>query len=162
MGGANQGIAAFVHWRRAGMRRFPAQVDVHTEAFVSADDDSDRDFLRFEDWPLLDVQFVVGIDFAPAYGLRPGITDPFQLVAERFAVVVGQGEDPIDVEDACKGAGGDHGRGKAGAFFVGPVGDFDGPKGLDAALVQGADRLQPRQDPKNAVIASARGLAIEV
>ena len=64
--------------------------------------------------------------------------------------------------DARKDARGQHGRRKARALFIGPVGQHDRVAGLDVEVIQAADHLQPAQDPQHPVIAPAGGLGVQM
>ena len=59
-------------------------------------------------------------------------------------------------------AGGDHGDGEAGAFFVGPVHDGEGELSVDLVFVEDLEELDGGGDAEDAVIASAGGLGVEV
>jgi hypothetical protein len=88
--------------------------------------------------------------------------DALQLVAEALALGIDAVIGPVLVVHAGEHARGQHGRGKARAFLVGPVDHHDGVLGLDAEIVQRADHLQPAQHAQHAVILAAGGLGVEV
>jgi hypothetical protein len=69
---------------------------------------------------------------------------------------------PVLVVHAGKDARGQHGRGKARAFLVGPVDHHDGVLGLDVEIVERAHQFQTRQHAEHAVILAAGGLGVEV
>ena len=63
---------------------------------------------------------------------------------------------------AGEDARGEHGRGEAGAFLVGPVDHHDRVARLDAEVVEGADQLEPAEHAEHAVIAPAGRLGVEM
>jgi hypothetical protein len=64
--------------------------------------------------------------------------------------------------DAGEHAGGQHGRGEARAFLVGPVGDHDRVLGLDAEIVERAHDFEAAEHAEHAVILAAGRLGVEV
>ena len=125
-------------------------------------DDADILALGFEDRPLLDVQFEESVHFARADLLVALPADALQLVAELLALGVGAIVGPVEIVDAGEDARSQHGRGKAGALLIGPVGDDDGVLRLDVEIVERADDFQPAEHAQDAVIAPARRLRVEV
>ena len=53
---------------------------------------------------------------------------------------------------ACPDAGGEHGDGEAGAFFVGPVCDGDGVVGCEVVVVEDAEKFDAGADAEDAVL----------
>ena len=82
------------------VRGLAVHVDVHAARGVAAHHDADGHRLAVEDRPLLDVQLEVGVDAPPADRGLAVVADALELGAEDLAVVVAQGEHPVDVEDA--------------------------------------------------------------
>ena len=160
--GAEQRVVPARHRRGAGMAFAADDRDFVPIHRLHAGDDADVLALGFEERPLLDMQFEESRELVIAAALRAAIADFFQRRAERLAVAVlalvrkGAGE------GAGEYAGGDHRRGKARAFLVGPVDHLDRREGLVAGAMQRAQSLQRGEDAERAVKLAAGRLGVEM
>ncbi len=153
---ADQRVAAAVHRRRAGMGFLPGQGQLVPALALGVGDHADGLVLGLEDRPLLDMRLEIGADRALAHRLGAGIADALQLLAHGLAVGIGAGQPVVLVEYAGEHARGDHGRGEARAFLVGPHRDLDRRLGLVAEIVEAAHHFEPGQHAIDAVEACRR------
>jgi len=108
------------------------------------------------------MKFEEAADLLLPHGAIAAIADGGKGIAQPFAVLVGAAIGIVEVEGAGIDPGGDHGRGKARALFIGPVDHHDRRFGLVADIIQGADQFQTGQHAQNAVELAAGRLGIEV
>ena len=160
--GAQKRVFAQPHGRGAGVGVLAGDGDLVPAHALHALDDADHAVFGFEDRALLDVQLEQGGELVRAGFLFAAIADAPELVAEGFAVAVGAGVGVVGGEHAGEHAGGEHGRGEARAFLVGPVDDLDGCVGLVAGAMQGAQRFERGKDAERAVELAAGRLGVEV
>ncbi len=118
--------------------------------------------LGFKDRALFDMCFEEGLERAPADWRIAEIADPLQFLAERLAVEIGAAMPVFFGEDAAKNAGGNHGRGKARAFFVRPDGNLERRFGLELIIVKRSDDFKPGEDAEHAVELAAGRLRVEM
>src|SRR6185437_5215162 len=121
--GAQKRVFAQPHGRGAGVGVLAGDGDLVPAHALHALDDADHAVFGSEDRALLDVQLEQGGELVRAGFLFAAIADAPELVAEGFAVAVGAGVGVVGGEHAGEHAGGEHGRGEARAFLVGPVDD---------------------------------------
>ena len=159
---AHQRVLAPVHGRCAGVGFGASHRDFEPALALGAGDHADRLFLGLEDRPLLDMRLEVGLDRAPAAFRFALVADARQLRAEGVAIRVLAAVGPVQVEDTREDARGDHGRGEAGALFVGPDHRLDRCLGLDAVVVEGSDHLEPGEHAVDAVELAAGRLGVQV
>ena len=158
----HQRVPAQIHRRRAGMRGLALERGAHSAHRIAAGDDADIAPLGIQDRTLFDMQFEIGVDLARLAGAASVIADALQFVAEPGAVIADQVMDPIHRIFADETARRDHRRREPGTFLVGPVHDDDGAFGDMVRLVQGANDLQPRQNARDAIEATAVYLGVQV
>src|SRR4030095_4641171 len=97
---------------------------------------------------------------AAARGLAV-VADALELGAEALAVVVAQGEHPVQVEHARERAGGHHGRREARALLVAPAHELERALGAEALIVERPQDLEPGEHADDAVVLAARELGVE-
>ena len=125
-------------------------------------DNADILALGLQDRPLFDMQFEKRVHLARANLFLAAPSDPRQLVAKALSFGIGARIGPVLRVHARKDTRTQHRGGKTRALLVGPVGGDDGVFGADAQVVQGADHLQPGQNPQHPVIFAARRLGIQM
>ena len=125
----------------------PVRVNSQPPQALAVGDDADLLVLGLEDRALLDVVFEIGVHLARADLFVADPADALQLVAEVLAVRVRAAIGVVERVHAGEDAGGQHGRGEARAFLVGPVGDDDRMPGLDAEIVERADHFEAASTP---------------
>ena len=101
--------------------------------------DADRQVLAFEHRPLLDMQFDIAMQFAPAPGRRADMIGIEPELRQRLA----HGEAGFVfgiqrgyIEGAGDGAAAEQGRGEPHAFLIGETDDFDRKRQATPASVQ--------------------------
>ena len=124
--------------------------------------EADINAFFFQNRPLFDMHFVAGVEREGGGRTLPAIADSLQRRANADAVAIFAGEGESFAKLPGPHAGRQHRRGKARAFFVGPVHQHDIAFGLNAAIVQRAQRFQPGENAVNAVIAAAERLGVDV
>jgi hypothetical protein len=125
-------------------------------------DDADVLVFRFEYRSLLDVIFEIGVHLARADLFVADPADAGQFLAEALALLVLAAIGVVLAVDAGEDAGGEHGGGEAGAFFVRPVGDDDRMSRLDAEIVHRAHDLKAGEHAEHAVIFATGRLGVEM
>ena len=100
LGGTQQGVAAPVHGRGAGMG-FGAR-DGHLEPALplGAGDDADGLFFRLQNRALFDMGLEEGADLAAAAFLLAEVADAFQFLAHGLAVQIGPAVAVVEIEHA--------------------------------------------------------------
>src|SRR5690606_22528239 len=122
----------------------------------------DVDAFILEDRTLFDMKFKEGLHRPVADFLLALPADALEFVTEALALGVDTVVGPLQFVDACKYTGGEHRRGEARAFFVGPVGYYDRVLRPDAEIVQRTDDFEAAKNAQHAVILAARRLRIEM
>ena len=116
----------------------------------------------FQNRPLLDMQFKERMHFTRTDVFVAQVTDTRQLITELQATGIFTVIGPIQSVYAGKYPGCNHGRCKAGAFFIGPVGNNDRVFCLDVQIVQLSNNFKPTQYAKHTVVFTASGLRIKM
>ena len=125
-------------------------------------DDPDVDRLVLQDRALLDVQLEEGMHGMGADGLLALKADPLEFVPQRLAFAVLARISQFLGVNAGEHARGNHRRGVARAFFVGPVGDFDRPPRPDVEVVERTHDLERAEHSERAVELAAGRLGVEM
>ena len=115
-----------------------------------------------KDRTLFDVKLQHGMHLARAHRLFPDPADPRQLCPKGLALGIEAAIGIVLRVNARKDAAGQHGRGKARAFLVRPVGHNDGVPGADAVVVHRPHHFQRAQNAQHTVIFAARRLGIQM
>ena len=155
-------VLAHMHGRRAGVAVLARHRAFDPAQALPVGDNADLFALGLEDRALLDVQLEHRVHFALADLFWALPADPLELVAKAFALGVNPVIGPVEAVPAGENTRGEHGRGKARAFLVGPVGHDDWVLGLDPEVVHRADHLKAAENAQNTVILAASRLGIEV
>ena len=87
------------------------------------------------------MQFEKRMHFARAHRFFTAPPDAGELIAERFAVTIGAGIGPVLRMDPRKYTRGQHGGRKAGAFFIGEIGNNDGMFRANAQIIEASNDL---------------------
>ena len=87
------------------------------------------------------MQFEKRMHFARAHRFFTAPPDAGELIAERFAVTIGAGIGPVLRMDPRKYTRGQHGRRKAGAFFIGEIGNNDRVFRANAQIIEASNDL---------------------
>ena len=140
----------------------PRQGDLVPALALAMGDDADIAALVLEDRALLDMQFEIGAHRPAANGFGTLVADALQFTAERQPIRIGQRKGPVAVVDPGEDAGGQHRRGEARAFLVGPVDHLDRVAGADAEIVEGAHHLQRAEHAERTVELAAGRLGVEM
>ena len=127
-------------------------------------DDPDLDALRLEHGALLDVQLEVSAQLVHAARARNALEVEAELghrLGQADAVgVTTLAEFAQILPDERPAA--EQRRAEAGAFLVHERDQPEGPRRLDPALLEQADRLETREDPERAVVAAAARHRVQV
>ena len=87
------------------------------------------------------MQFEKRMHFARAHRFFTAPPDAGELIAKRFAVTIGAGIGPVLRMDPRKYTRGQHCRGKAGAFFIGKIGNNDRVFRANAQIIEASNDL---------------------
>ena len=159
---AEQRVFAHRHRRRAGVAFEAGELQLVPALALAVGDDSDVVALVFEDRPLLDVQFEIGVERPAADRLLALEADAHEFVAELLAVGIEPRIGEFLGVDAGEHARRDHRRRVARAFLVGPVGDLDRVAGLDLEVVERTHDFQRAEHAEHAVELAAGRLGVEM
>ena len=128
--GGEEGIAAQINWRGAGVRGLADEAKHVALQAERAEDDAGGFILRLEDAALFDVKFEIGFG---VYFLERGVSVEhgvevnavlFEGVDEKRSLLVFERTDFFKIEPARGGSGAEKAVTEARAFFVGPIHEF--------------------------------------
>src|SRR5262249_27582196 len=147
---------------RTGVCLLPFHRNFEPAHTLHAGHDTDVLALRFENWPLLDVEFEERREWVGTAAFAATIADRRERFAERRSSAILLRARPVGIEDAAKDARSNQRRGEARAFLVGPIDHLDRRMGLVARLNQRPQRLQRSEDAEHAIEFAAGRLGIEM
>ena len=143
------------------MAGLAGQVYVQPANRLAAGDHANGLVVVLEYRALFDMRFEIGIEWA-GEGRIAGLADDLQAVGNAFAVGVFACQPVVERQGAGEHRRTQHGGREAGAFFVGPVRDFDRRTGLDIVFVERAYGFEGGQHAEYAIETSALGLGIQM
>ena len=161
-GGADQGVLAQVHWRRAGMGFDSAQLQVEPLLPESPHDHADRLALILKNRALLDVRFKIGTDRVATDLASAGIADGIECFAHGDAVGIDFGQGFLQRKFFREDPRAHHARRKTRALFVGPDHNLQRGLGFHAQIVERAQHLNAGQHTKAAIELATGGLGVDV
>ena len=150
------------HRGRPRVRVLTGQRDFQPPQTLPVGDDANILALGLQNRTLFDVQFQHRMHLAGANLFGPFPTNTLQFLAKDLAVHVAAALGIVLGMDPGKDARSEHGRCKARAFLIGPVGHHHRMLGLDAKVIHRPHHFQGPQNPKHPVIFPARRLGIQM
>ena len=125
-------------------------------------DNADFFILGFQNWPLLDMQLIIGVHLTGADFLFADPADAFYFLVICFAFQILTTIGIVKRIDASKYTRGEHWWRETCAFLIGPVRHDNRMFGFDFRVVERADQSQGRQYTQYAIIFATGGLGVEV